>query len=77
MALDAVTTVMLDVIDGVATIDELVEDVRDAVGVPTEVARSRVERTVAALDDAGALTTSVPVSVPERQRELFLNPPST
>lgn len=57
-ALDPVTTVMLDVIDGSASIADLGADVQDVVGVPHDVARTQVLRTVGLLDEAGILTTS-------------------
>ena len=75
-ALDAIATVMLSVIDGTGTVDELAEDVRDVVGLDGELARAQVNRIVDQLDAAGALATSS-ASTPERQRELFVNPPSS
>lgn len=76
-ALDPATSVMLDVIDGAATVEDLVHDVRDVVGVPGDVAQTQVERVLGVLHQAGALATSEPESVPERQRKLFINPPSS
>jgi len=77
VALDAVTRVMLDVIDGQATIGDLTEDVREVVGIPDDLARSQIHRIIGLLDMAGALVTSSPEPLPERQPELFVNPPST
>lgn len=77
VALDPVATVMLDVIDGVATISDLVLDVQDVIGVSNDIARAQVQRIIRRLDDARVLTASMPSPVPERQRELFINPPST
>lgn len=76
-ALDPVTSVMLDVIDGEATTADLAQDVAEVVGLDAELATMQVRRILASLNGAGALETSVPHSVPERQRELFINPPST
>ena len=77
VALDAIATTLLGILDGEATIAELIEDVHDVVGISRDLARSQVLRTVELLHDAGALTTSIVESIPERQRELFINPPST
>lgn len=77
ISLDAVARVLLDIIDGHASIAELISDVHEVIGVPREVAAARVHQVVNQLDTAGALTTSMLSSTPERQRELFVNPPST
>lgn len=76
-ALDPIASVMLAVIDGVATVDDLVRDVREVVGVEKALAEAQVNRVIAQLDEAGALVTSRPAAHAERQRELFINPPST
>ena len=76
-AMDPVATVMLDVIDGNATLADLAEDVHMVVGVPAEVAELQVQRVVHLLDQAGALTISTGEDTTERHRELFANPPST
>lgn len=77
LALDPVATVMLDVIDGSATLSELADDVHEVVGVSRDVAQARVVKITESLDRGGALATSDPETVPERQRELFVNPPSS
>ena len=71
-SLDAVTTVMTDIINGSATITELIEDVSDV--VDRHDLRRRVLRTVQQLNDARALVSSPDMSTPERQRQLFVNP---
>ncbi len=76
VALDAVAAVMLDVVDGEASVAELTNDVYEIVGVPMAVAETRVQRIIGLFEHAGALATSKPMSLPERQRELFTNPPS-
>lgn len=78
-ALDPVAAVMLDVIDGTATVEELAEDVRSEVGVPLDVARAQVERVVDLFDRIGLLQTSdqhedAVESI--RRRRLFVNPTS-
>lgn len=77
VALDAVSTVMLDVIDGEASTAALVEDIHEVVGVSREVARQQVQRTLRLFDTAGVLATAAPDPLPERQLELFINPPSS
>lgn len=75
-SLDPIVTVIADLIDGSATVADLVEDIQDVVGVPAAIAQSQVARALSTLEGAGALSTSVPEQPAERQRELFLNPPS-
>lgn len=74
--LDPLTRVIFQIIDGVASIDDLVEDVHEVVGVSREIADSQVRRALSLLDAAGAFDSSQPLTVAERQRELFINPPS-
>jgi hypothetical protein len=76
-ALDPIAAIVLQLIDGIASVDEMVTDIHEVVGVDVDVARGQVHRTLAQLDAAGAFLTSEPAPVPERQRELFVNPPST
>lgn len=77
LALDPIATVMLEVVDGAATVADLIQDVRDVVGIDDSLAETRVQQVLARFDEAGALATSLPSSHAERQRELFINPPST
>ena len=57
-ALDPVATVMLDVIDGSASIGDLADDVHAAVGVPLADAQLQVTRVVERFAEAGLLTWS-------------------
>lgn len=75
VALDPVASVMLRVVDGTATIAELVEDVEAVVGVPREVARSQVARCIAQMDRAGMLVSSSPT--PSTSRAIFMSPISS
>lgn len=75
-ALDPVATVMLKVIDGSATVAELVEDVEAVVAVPGDVARAQVLRTLSQMDQAGLLETSQPAP-PARERSIFVSPVSS
>ena len=74
--IDPVARVLMDVIDGEASIAELVMDVQQTVGVPLDTARTQVLRSIALFDQAGLLQASVPEPPPAR-RELFVNPPNT
>jgi len=74
-ALDPVSTVMLDVIDGGASIGELASDVHEAVGVPLDDAQRQVTRIVELFAGAGLLTLSTATSTAVEaiaSRELFL-----
>jgi hypothetical protein len=57
VVLDAVARVMLDVIDGTASIAELAVDVRDVLNLPLEIAQRQVTRVVEVLAGAGLLTS--------------------
>ncbi len=77
--LDPVATVLLDVIDGLATIGEIVADVHDVVGLPYDVAQQRVAHIVQTFDDAKLLTTSSSneqAAEAIARRELFDVPPN-
>ena len=77
--LDPVATVMLDVIDGEASIGQLATEVHEEVGVPFDVALQQVGRTVQLFDAAGMLTSSVVAArrrKPSPRRQLFVNPPN-
>jgi hypothetical protein len=56
--LDPVATVMLDVVDGTASIAELATDVHEVVGVPMETAQRQVLRVVEEFGQKGLLTSS-------------------
>lgn len=53
--LDGVSAVMLDVIDGTASIGQLAREVHEEVGVPLDLAIAQVARTVATFDHLGLL----------------------
>jgi len=65
VAFDSVATVMLDVVDGVASIAEIATDVHEAVGIPLETAIQQVVRVVAEFELAGVLTSAVSGSTAE------------
>lgn len=75
-SLDPVATVMLKVVDGSATVADLVEDVEAVVAVPDEVARAQVLRTLIQMDQAGLLETSQPAP-PARETSIFVSPVSS
>jgi hypothetical protein len=64
-AFDSVATVMLDVIDGEASIAELATDVHEVLGIPLDGATQQVVRVVSEFEAAGILTTSVGRSTAE------------
>ena len=74
--LDPVATVMLDVIDGDASIGQLATEVHEEIGVPFDVALRQVTQTVQSLDGAGMLTSSLTPEVAAARGEVFPNPPS-
>jgi hypothetical protein len=74
-ALDAVATVMLDVIDGTASIGQLAREVHEEVGIPLEAAQTQVARIVEQFSDSGLLTTSMATTNAAEaiaSRELFV-----
>lgn len=75
--LDPVATVMLDVIDGEATVGKLAIEVHEEVGVALDVAQQQVGRTVELFGRAGLLTASTSTTTAKVaivNRELFVNP---
>lgn len=73
--LDQVATTVFDIVDGSATIEELVQDVHNVVGVSREDARFHIQRSLADLAGAGALQ-----EIPGRAGpalDYFPFPPST
>jgi hypothetical protein len=75
--LDAVSAVVIQIVDGGATVADLVEDVHAALGVGTDVARARILRALGVLDDAGLLETSTSVEMTLDDLDLFHFPPNT
>jgi hypothetical protein len=76
-ALDPVATVMLDVIDGVASIGDFAVDVHEVVGIPLPDAQRQVARIVELFSYAGLLTWSEPTSTAGHVvegRDLFVGP---
>ena len=78
-ALDPVSTVMIDVVDGEATVADLVEDVCEVIGVPRDTAIGQVSRVLQTFEAAGLLTPALRVENAQEavlNRDLFANPPS-
>jgi hypothetical protein len=75
--LDPVTAVVIQILDGEATVGDLVEDVHVGLGVGRGVARAQIVRALALLDGAGALETSTSVEVTPDDLDLFHFPPNT
>lgn len=77
--LDPVATVLLDVIDGIASIGEIVADVQEVVGLPYDVAQQRIAHIIRTFDEARLLTTSSSNEHADEaiaRRELFVAPPN-
>lgn len=73
--LDPVASLMLDVVDGVASVAELAVDVHEEIGVPLETAERQVVRIVKQYESAGLLTSSTSGTSPEEAiagRDLFV-----
>jgi hypothetical protein len=76
-ALDPLAAVMLDVVDGEASIGDLAIDVHEEIGVPLEQAQDQVTRIVELFDRARLLTTSpsgAPADEEIAARTLFVGP---
>lgn len=77
--LDPVAALVYQLLDGTATVGELVEDVHDVVGVPKGVARDQIRRVVMRLDAATLLSTSHPPDTADDDPfdlGVFLGPPN-
>jgi hypothetical protein len=75
--LDPISRVMLDVIDGTASVGELATEVHEEIGIPLEAAQQRVSQVVERFDRAALLTTSTAISTPEQaisDRDFFVSP---
>lgn len=60
MYLDPLASLTLDLLDGEASVAELVHDVHDVVGVPEAIAHRQIHRSLSVLASAGALVGTVP-----------------
>jgi hypothetical protein len=74
---DPVSKVLLDVIDGGATVGEICQDVSEVVGVTTDAAFAQVHRSLGLFDTAGLLVTSAGTDEIALSDEIFLTPPNT
>ncbi len=75
--LDPVAALMLDVIDGEATVGQLSSEVSDEVGITLDVATEQIQRTVELFGGAGLLTASTSDTTANEaiaEQELFVNP---
>ena len=57
-ALDALATVMLDVVDGHASVGQLATEIHEEIGIPLDTAHRRVREIIALFDRAGLLASS-------------------
>lgn len=74
--LDPVAALALAVVDGEASVGEIIEDVNEIVGVPLSIARNQVLRVVTLFDRASLLTTSPARDEPLAEVEIFSQPPN-
>ena len=72
--LDPVAALIYQILDGKASVAELIADVHQFVGVPEAVARNQIHRVISQLDNAGLLTTSTPSPAANVQLDLFPGP---
>lgn len=75
--LDPVSRVLLDVIDGEATVREICQDVSEVVGVTTDAALAQIHRSLGIFDTAGLMVTSAGTDQIVLSDEIFLTPPNT
>jgi hypothetical protein len=77
VALDPLAKVMLDVVDGDASVGEMATEVHEEIGVPLETAQRQVSNVIERFGQAGLLTSSVSKTTAVAaiaQRDLFLAP---
>jgi hypothetical protein len=72
-----VARVLLDIVDGRATVDDISQDVSDVVGISMAVADSKVRSSLDLFDAAGLLETSTGIDQSALRKEIFLTPPNT
>ena len=74
--LDPIAAVVFQIIDGVATVADLINDVHAELGLAREVADLQIRKCLHLLDAGGLLatSTSTPASATD---DLFAEPPST
>ena len=78
--LDPVATVLLDVVDGEASVAELAAEVGEEIGVPLDAAQRQVQRVVELFAGAGVLTASESDTTAEEaisRQEIFASTGST
>lgn len=74
--LDPVARVVLGIIDGAASIHELVDDVHDVLGVDREIADQQIRRVVTMLGAHGILTDTPEPVVHDDDLDLYVDPPN-
>ncbi len=71
--LSPVATIVYRMLDGSATVGEIIDDIHDVVGVPRASAADLMSRILAQLDNSALLTTSAP-TWPTEPGQSFLFP---
>lgn len=74
--LDPVAALALQMLDGTASVADLIADVHEVLGIPKAVARSQLRRAISLLDDGGLLTSSTAPESPATDSDLFPAPPN-
>ena len=74
--LDPVAALALQMLDGTASVADLIADVHEVLGIPKAVARSQLRRAISLLDDGGLLTSSTAPESPATDIDLFPAPPN-
>jgi hypothetical protein len=74
--LDAVGTVVVQLLDGQTTLAELADEIHDEVGIPRSIAMAQLRTVVEQLHSVGALNTNANSPQPARDVGLFAGPPN-
>ena len=75
--LDQVASIVYQLLDGSASVADLVADVNEVVGVPKSVARDRLRRALVQFESSGLLLTPEPGGRLEEEPGLFPGPLNT
>lgn len=75
-SMDPVAALVFQLLDGSASVAELVTDVHEVVGIPQSIAHNQLMRVLSQLHDAGLLLTSAADVDPDAEPDLFPAPPN-
>lgn len=74
--LDAVAALVFQMLDGTASVADLIADVHEVIGIPESLAANQIRRVIGQLEGAGLLTMSAAQEVPDAELGLFPAPPN-